>query len=195
MPTPEKREEPLTVVVRRRVRRGAEPAFETAMQEFIRFALAFPGNQGINVLRPDSGHSSVYTVVDRFADGAARQAFKTTPEYAAWMRRLGELTEGDPLIQEIGGLGGWFTPPGVPREIVPKRLKMASVTFLGVYPLTSSLPPFFASLLPDLHPLLLNILVTASIVAALTWLVMPALTRLFRPWLFGKSPSLPHGRT
>ena len=104
------------MIVRRRVRRGAEQAFEAAMREFIGFALAFPGNQGINVLRPDAGTSSVYTVVDRFADPAARHAFKMTPEYAAWMKRLGELTDGDPQIQEIGGLGGWFTPPGLSRE-------------------------------------------------------------------------------
>ena len=178
----------MTVIVRRRVRRGAEQAFEAAMQEFIGFALAFPGNQGINVLRPDAGQPSVYTVVDRFADPAARQAFKMTPEYAAWMKRLGELTDGDPQIQEIGGLGGWFTPPGLPREMVPGRLKMACVTFLGVYPLTSVLPPLFESVMPALHPLVRNVFVTASVVAALTWLVMPALTRLFRPWLYGKSP-------
>ena len=176
------------MIVRRRVRRGAEQAFEAAMREFIGFALAFPGNQGINVLRPEAGSSSVYTVVDRFADPAARHAFKMTPEYAAWMKRLGELTDGDPQIQEIGGLGGWFTPPGLPREMVPARLKMACVTFLGVYPLTSVLPPLFESVLPDLHPLVRNVFVTASVVAALSWLVMPALTRLFRPWLYGKSP-------
>ncbi len=158
------------------------------MRQFIGFALAFPGNQGINVLRPDVGSSGVYTVVDRFADPAARQAFKMTPEYAAWMKRLGELTDGEPQIQEIGGLGGWFTPPGLPRGMVPGRLKMACVTFLGVYPLTSLLPPFFERVTPDLHPLMRNVIVTALIVAALTWLVMPALTRLFRPWLYGNSP-------
>ena len=90
------------------------------------------------------------------------------------------MTDGRPQIEEIGGLGGWFTPPGLPREMVPGRVKMACVTFLGVYPLTSVLPPLFGSVLPDLHPLVRNVFVTASVVAALTWLVMPALTRLFR---------------
>lgn len=181
------RDDPVTVVVRRRVKPGAEADFEHAMQEFIRFALAFPGNRGINVLRPHPGAAREYTVVDRFADRDARQAFKASADYRAWMGRLGELTEHEPYIEEQGGLGGWFTPPEAPRPSPPARAKMALVTFLGVYPLTSTLPPLFAWLLPGWHPLLSNIIVTGLIVAALTWLVMPFLTRLFAPWLFNQA--------
>ena len=178
--------EPVTVVVRRRVKPGAEAAFESAMQDFIRFALGFPGNLGINVVRPGTG-SREYTVVDRFADARARESFKASPDYREWMRRLRELSESDPYIEEQSGLGGWFAAPSAPRPSPPARIKMALVTFLGVYPLTSSLPPLFAWLLPAWHPLLVNVIVTALIVAGLTWLVMPLLTRLFRPWLFGKA--------
>lgn len=64
---------------------------------------------------------------------------------------------------------------------------MALVTFVGVYPLTSALPPFFGWLLPGWHPLLVNVIVTGLIVAALTWAIMPVLTRVFARWLFGRS--------
>ena len=178
--------EPFTVVVRRRVRPGAEPDFERAMQEFTSFALAFPGNRGINVLRPQPGGTREYTVIDHFADFDARHAFTASPNYRDWMLRLRELTEQDPYIEERTGLGGWFTPPEAPRPSPPVRVKMALVTFLGVYPLTSSLPPLFAWLLPGWHPLLVNIIVTGVIVAALTWAVMPLLTRVFARWLFGR---------
>jgi len=177
--------QPLTVVVRRRVRPGREAAFEAAMQEFTRFALSFPGNRGIHILRPEPGGSREYTVVDRFADLTARQAFKESAEYREWMRRLRELTEGEPHIEELGGLAGWFTLPDAPRAMPPTRVKMALVTFLGVYPLTSVLPPLFEWLLPGWHPLLVNVIVTALIVAGLTWVVMPFLTHLFAGWLFG----------
>lgn len=179
-------DEEVTVVVRRRVKPGAEAAFESAMQDFIRFVLGFPGNRGINIVRPGAG-SSEYTVVDRFADARARQSFKASNDYREWMRRLSELTEGEPYIEERSGLGGWFTPPGAPRAPVPWQLKMALVTFLGVLPLTSALPLLFAWLLPSWHPLAANVLVTALIVALLTWPVMPLLTRVFRPWLYGGS--------
>jgi len=179
--------EEVTVVVRRRIKPGTEAAFESAMQGFIGFALAFPGNRGINVLRPAPGGDAVYTVVDRFADSAAREAFKASAGYADWMSRLRAHSESDPVIEEIGGLGGWFTPPGTPAAVRPSRVKMALVTFVGVYPLTSMLPGFFGGLLPAWHPLLVNVFATASIVALLTWAVMPVLTRIFSAWLFGRS--------
>jgi hypothetical protein len=179
-------EEGVTVVVRRRVKPGAEAAFESAMQEFIGFALAFPSNRGIHVLR--SGERE-YTVVDRFADARSRQAFKEAPKYRAWMQRLRGLCEADPYIEEHAGLGGWFTLPGALQPSPPAQLKMALVTFLGALPLTAALPPLFAWLLPAWHPQLANVFVTALIVAGLTWVVMPLLTRLFAGWLFGADRS------
>lgn len=174
----------ITVVVRRKIKPGAEAAFERAMQEFVRFALGFPGNKGIQVLRPVKRDGREYTVVNRFADAQARQNFKATSDYRQWMQRLGEMTENEPSIEELSGLGGWFTPPDEPRRAMPSRLKMAFVTFLGVLPLTSALPRVVARLLPGIHPLVGNVLVTALIVTLLTWIVMPLLTRIFSPWLF-----------
>ena len=178
---------PVTVVVRRRVKPGAEAQFERAMQDFIGFALAFPGNRGIDVVRPQPGGSRDYTVVDRFADEGARKAFKDSADYRNWMGRLRELSEQDPFIEEHAGLGGWFTPPEAPQPSPPAEIKMALVTFIGVYPLTSTLPPLGSWLLPEWHPLLVNVLVTGTIVAALTWVVMPILTRVFATWLFGRT--------
>jgi uncharacterized protein len=178
-------DEEVTVVVRQRAKPGAEARFETAMREFIRFALGFPGNRGIHVLRPAPG-SREYTVVNRFAGPGARQSFKASAEYREWLGRLRELSESDPSIEEQRGLGGWFAAPSVPRPRMPGRLKMALVTFLGVYPLTASLPRLFGWLLPDWHPLLVNLVVTCLIVSALTWAIMPVLTRVFARWLFGR---------
>src|SRR5262249_44692802 len=153
--------EPVTVVVRRRVKPGAEAGFERAMREFVGVALSFPGNRGIDVVRPQPGSSREDTVVDRFADSSPRRAVKESSDYRNWMQRLRELSEQDPYIEEHDGLGGWFTPPGAPRPSPPARIKMAIVTFFGAYPLTSILPPVGMWLLPGWHPLLVNVLVTA----------------------------------
>ena len=179
-------EDPVTVVVRRRVKPGNEAAFESAMREFISFALAFPGNRGIHVLRPAQDGPREYTVVDGFVDARSRQAFKEAPKYRAWMQRLRELCEADPYVEEQAGLGGWFTMPGAASASAPSKLKMGVVTFLGVLPLTAALPPLFAWLLPSWHPQLANVLVTALIVTLLSWPIMPLLTRVFGPWLFGR---------
>ncbi len=158
------------------------------MREFTAFALAFPGNRGIHILRSEQGNPREYTVVDRFADTAARKAFTASATYKEWMVRLRALTEEEPHIQELGGLSGWFTLPDRPHATPPPKPKMAAITFLGVYPLTSLFPALFRKLLPGWHPLALNVVVTGLVVACLTWLVMPLLTKAFRRWLFPNHP-------
>ena len=177
-------DEAVTVVVRRQVRPGSEAAFERVMQEFISFALAFPENRGIHVLR--SGERE-YTVVDRFADMRSRQAFKESPKYQEWMRRLRELSASDPYIEEQAGLGGWFTVPGAPRASMPSQLRMGVVTFLGVLPVTAGLLAVLPLLLPGWHPQAVNVVMSVLVVTLLTWPVMPLLTRLFAPWLEGRN--------
>jgi uncharacterized protein len=177
-------DEPVTVVVRRRIKPGCEEAFESAMREFINFTLGFPGHREIHVVRPQPNHSREYTVVDKFIDGRAREAFKGSPEYKGWMGTLGELTEGPPTIEEMGGLAGWFTLPDEPTAKPPPKYKMAIVTFFGVFPLALLIPRLLKPISTDWHPLLIGALINAGIVASLTWLVMPLLTRIFRRWLF-----------
>ena len=178
-------DQPLTVIVRRVVRRGREMEFEAAMRAFIDESMSFPGSSDFHVIRPGPSAPHEYTVSHRFQDEAARRAFVDSPMYARWMQQLRGLTEGDPLMEEFSGIAGWFTlPGGQPAHGPPPRVKMAAVTFIGVYPLTSTLPRLGMSAMPGVHPLVVNAVVTAAIVGLLTWVVMPALTRVFAGWLF-----------
>src|SRR3954468_17515652 len=93
-------EQAITVIVRRRVKRGHEAEFEAIMREFIGFAIASPGHLDIHVLRPSGTGSADYTVIDRFETVEARRAFKESSAYLKWMDRLKVLTEGDPAIEE-----------------------------------------------------------------------------------------------
>lgn len=179
--------QPFTVVVRQVVKPGREAEFETAMKEFIAESLGFPGSGDFHVVRPSGPGSTEYTVIHRFADEAARRRFVDAPTYRPWMARLRALTDVAPRMQEFGGIAGWFTLPGPGGRSAhgpPPRWKMALVTFVGVYPLTSVLPGFFVGLLPGRNPLAVNIVVTGTIVVLLTWAVMPLLTRVFARWLF-----------
>jgi antibiotic biosynthesis monooxygenase (ABM) superfamily enzyme len=67
----------------------------------------------------------------------------------------------------------------------PPRYKLALLTWVAAYALITT---FLALLGPTLAgwPLALRTLVlSVTMVAALTWVIMPRLTRLFRPWLAG----------
>lgn len=179
-------EVPLTAIVHRQVKAGSEPKFEELMREFVVFVMRQPGHLGINVVRPTQG-SRDYTVLDHFATSEDRVRFTSLPEYKVWMERLREVSEDDPAIEETLGLAFWFGDPNHPARRPPKP-KMALVTLLGVYPLSMLLPKLvepFASAWP---PPLRSLLIAALIVIGLTWAVMPALTKLFRRWLFRGVP-------
>ncbi|MBL8213817.1 MAG: antibiotic biosynthesis monooxygenase [Bryobacterales bacterium] len=173
----------LTAIVRRRIKPGAEADFEAMMQEFVAVMIRHPGHLGINMIRPEPG-SRDYTVLNRFATQGDRRRFTELPEYRYWMDRLREVSEADPEIEERIGLAFWFTLPGRPARHPPPRPKMALLTLLGVYPLTMLLPRLVLPVTPGWPHWLRALLVASLIVASLTWLIMPNLTRLFEPWLF-----------
>ena len=173
----------VTVVVHRRIKVGREDEFQAAMQAFTQFALSFPGHQGMQLMRLVSGGRD-YTVVARFASKEARQAFTSTPEYATWQRRLAELTEGDPRIDELSGLEGWFASGNAPSLPKPGKIKMAIATFIGVFPVSTLVGVLVVPYIQQLPMLLVNAIVAALIVILLTWVVMPIVTRLLHRWLF-----------
>jgi antibiotic biosynthesis monooxygenase (ABM) superfamily enzyme len=67
----------------------------------------------------------------------------------------------------------------------PPRFKLAILTWVSAYALITT---FLALLGPSIAgwPLALRTLfLSVTMVATLTWVIMPRLTRLFRPWLAG----------
>jgi len=173
----------VTVWITRTARPGCELDFERALHDFVQRSLSQPGQLGVHVTRPVPGSGSrEYRIVRKFADREALAAFRASPDYLEWDRQVCQLTEGEGHFEELAGLESWFTPAGAVLHPLP-RWKMALVTFVGVYPLTSILPRLFLRLLPGWHPLLVNIVVTGLIVGSLTWVIMPLLSRLLHPWL------------
>jgi hypothetical protein len=177
----------LTVVVARRIREGHEEEYERTMRDFVAWSLTQPGHEGLHVLRPARGERD-YTVVSNFRDVAARRAYTGSSEYASWMERFAPLTEGDPRIRELTGLEAFVSMPGRALRRPPHG-KLAVATFLGVFPtsvfLGETIGPRIAA-----WPLLVRAAVfAASMVAMLTWIVMPLVTRALHGWLFPERAS------
>lgn len=180
----------VTVTIRRRVKAGRDAAFEEALREFIPRSLRFPGHSGVQVLRPAPGAAPEWVVVIRFRHRRDYDGFRNSSEYSRWNARIFDLLDGDPVVEERCGLEGWFTPPGGAAEPVLPRWKMALVTWLGVnvavIGLTRLLGPFVGSWPPIPQALFVN----ALVVLLLTWVIMPLLSRLFRPWLYPHGPGV-----
>jgi antibiotic biosynthesis monooxygenase (ABM) superfamily enzyme len=176
---------PIHVAITRRVRPGCEAEFQQALREFFKTSFGHDGVLGASMLIPLPGSDSrEFGILRTFASEKERDAFYESEMFQAWEKRARTLTEGEPVYRQLHGLEAWFRSPQSP----PPRWKMALVTLLGVYPV-SLLIGFTLS--PQLRklPLALNLfIVSLLIVACLTWIVMPRLTRGLKGWLNPPAP-------
>lgn len=177
---------PITVSITRTVRPGCEAEFERALHEFVQRSLALPGQQGVHIMRPAPGSPSrEYGIIRKFASREALTEFRTSPEYLEWNHLAVELTEGRGRTEELSGLESWFTLPGAPLHALPKW-KMAVATVVGVYPTSLLLGETIGRWGRD-WPIPLRTLVTAVLmVALLTWVLMPLVTKVLHGWLHPK---------
>lgn len=176
---------PIHIAITRRVRPGCEAEFQQALREFLQTSFAHGGVQGASMLTPPPGSDSrEFGILRTFASESERDAFYDSPMFKAWEERAKTLTEGEAVYRQLHGLEAWFRSPHRP----PPRWKMAVATLLGVYP-TSLLLAVTVGEAVHTWPLLARSLVVAgSMVALLTWVVMPSVTRLLRGWLNPSSP-------
>ncbi len=175
---------PVHVAITRRVRPGCEGEFQNGLREFFQSSFAQPGVHGAQMLTPPPGlDSREFGILRTFRDEKERDAFYASPMFQAWEARARELTEGEPEYRELHGLEAWFRSPTAP----PPRWKMAVATLIGVYP--TSLFLNFA-VVPFIHPLsaaVRSLIIAACMVALLTWVIMPIVTKLLHPWLHAKT--------
>jgi antibiotic biosynthesis monooxygenase (ABM) superfamily enzyme len=177
------KQDSITVCITRTVKPGCEAAFERTLHDFVQRSLTLPGQMGVHIMRPAPGSGSrEYGIIRKFASREALEEFRMSPEYLEWNQIALELTEGVGRVEELTGLESWFTAPGAPLRSLPKW-KMAVATVVGVYPTSLLLGETVGRVTRD-WALALRVLVFAILmVALLTWVVMPLVTRLLHGWL------------
>jgi len=173
--------QPIHVAITRRIKPGCEQEFQTALREFIANSLAQTGVHGAAMLVPPPGSPSTeYGIIRSFASSAERDAFYASPLYLEWKKRVASLSEGEPEMRELHGLEAFFrTNDAYP----PPRWKMAIATYLGVLPVVMLLALTLGRLIGSWNFILNNIVFNAFVVALLTWVVMPLITRALHGWL------------
>ncbi|MCJ0973610.1 antibiotic biosynthesis monooxygenase [Pseudomonas sp. PS1] len=177
--------ETVTLVVRHRVRRGQEQAYEEWLRRIVAIASQCAGHLGADVIRSTRDGLPLFTCVLRFS---CPERLRTWLD-SAQRRQL--IEEAEPLLAdgdqtEISTLNEfWFVPAD--GEQRPPRWKQACVTFLVILPLSLLVPQLWQPLFawqPILGTFLLsNALITLSIVLLVVYLFMPLATRLFAGWL------------
>lgn len=196
METPlEPDETSVTWVVDHRVRTNLIPRFEAWLAGVKAEVSRFPGWQGVTILRPSNrdGLIAVYVLVVRFASSADLKRWEDSTERMRWLRELQPLEVGPPIARSSSGLETWFQLPG--GAAAPPKWKMAILVLAAIFPLVVLVTSALGLVASGNNAIGLQVrfgaayltrtLLTAiTLVILMTWVAMPALSRLARRWLY-----------
>ena len=139
----------------------------------------FPGYLGTTIIAPGGNISSLRYIINRFADQASLDGWENSDEALKLIEEVSEYS----TRERATGMETWFSLPNLNTIGAPPRWKMALVSFIGAYSI-SSVAQYILSLYFGQWPLLTNILMTIILVVGLTYFAMPLLSRLLRRWLY-----------
>ena len=180
--------EPVTVLIRRRVKAGREADYEAWLQRLQAEARPLPGYLGVTTQRPAPTGPREYVSAVRFDSLASLEMFENSDLRARYLQDVAPLVEADAVWERLTGLEFWFSaPPGtvVPQPSRPRMaLVMVGVVFTLVLVIGTAVNAVFAAL-PFDTPYPLRLLVTIAIeVVLMTWWVMPWITRRLARWIY-----------
>jgi antibiotic biosynthesis monooxygenase (ABM) superfamily enzyme len=174
----------VTKIIDRIPRPGMAQPLEQAINNLIAAALRFPGHLGVTVTRPALPMQPGFRLVYRFDTGEHLRSWEESDEHARLATVADRFTQGEPQRTVLSGLEAWCTLPGAPAATLPPRGKITIVTWLGIFPLVYAFGNLVGVILPPNAPRILRIaIVTILVVATMSYVVGPLLTRLFRKWL------------
>lgn len=178
----------VTRIARRRVLAGHERDYEDAVRAMFAAMKSHPGFRGAELL-PPAAPGELYQVVTNFDSEAHLAQWDASRDRADALATMRPHAESEPTYRRLTGLESWFEGPVVPASMKPPRLRMAFVTWLGIWPTASFFIFFLAPVLTKagLPFLLVTAINTLLITAVMTYLLMPRLTRLMKGFLNPRS--------
>jgi antibiotic biosynthesis monooxygenase (ABM) superfamily enzyme len=169
------------VAITRTVRPGCEEAFEEAIRSFFANSLKNKASLGALLIRPFPGtHTRTYGILRSFSNEHDRDAFYQSESFRRWEEAVKPLVDEGYSRRNLHGLEAFFTDSLIDS---PPRWKMAVLTWIGVWPTVLLVTVLISNRLTGWPFWLNNGFSDMFVVAALTWVVMPVLTRWARLWL------------
>lgn len=185
------RPESVTISVTRRALPGREAEMTAWVQSGQQLASGFDGFLGSGHVRPAQDRDE-WHMLYRFTHDAALERWQSSPERSWWLASaLGLVTQT--RVERRTGIEGWFDEPHAhevssPGRTGPPRWKQACVIWLAFFP-TNLVAQVALGPLVGNWPAVLRVLVlTLALTPAMTWLVLPAVTRRLQWWLDGSPP-------
>jgi len=191
MPSHDQDEGPVTLTITRRAKAGKTDEFERWLDGIIHEAMKFEGHMGVNIIRPSNISNPEYVIILRFDNFENLAKWEKSEIRKIWIEKGEALIEGKAKMEKQIGLEFWFTPSSGSASTVleqqqPPRYKMAIVVIGVIFVLVSTLLPQVEQATAGIPVLLSTLVGVAIMVLLMTYVVMPSVTRLLRPWLLKK---------
>lgn len=175
---------PITTIVRHRIKIGAEKDFERWINDISKIARTYKGFKGRFMIPPKEESSlNLYIIAFQFENLETLTNWMDSEERKLELEKLKVYSEQEMQLEYQEGIDFWFTQP---KDQVnrPPKWKMSILTWIAVFPGVVFLSKFFSFMFPDFSSTFIVFFVTLTLVALLTWVLMPNLTRIFKKWLY-----------
>ncbi|MCP4303701.1 MAG: hypothetical protein GY788_02240 [bacterium] len=174
--------EPLTVVFSQRIAPDRQAEFQFLYDDVAERLSEFHGFLGSDLFPPVADVQEEFVIVASFASRPDLDRWLESEERRAWVESAESLIEGDRTMNVVGGFGGWFPSAG-PGPQGPKRWKQAAAVLLALFPTALVVTLIRIELAPDMNVVAAVFIGNVIGVAALSFWLMPIVTRWLRPWL------------
>ena len=186
VPLPARGQSMVVSVIRHTVAPGKDQEYQAWLDEVVPLAGSAEGHRGVRVIQPHTG-SRTYAVVLHFDALEHLERWLASEGWKRLILKVQHLLEdGDQVVIKTG-LEFWFRPPDSEQKHA-KPYKQFLITLSVIFPLTMLVPwllsPLFRAAPILVTPGIVHFLVAASVVALMTYVIMPRYTRLMAAWLY-----------
>lgn len=170
----------VTAVMSKRIRPGEEAAYRRAHHDITHAMSRFEGFITSEVSEPVPGVQDDHITVFTFQSRDHLDRWLGSPERQEQLDVIDRLVEGPPVMNVVGGFGGWFATT---RDHEPQRWKQAVAVLIALFPTTLTLSLLQRWVAPDVAWVPALFVSNVLGIVVLTWLLMPLVTRALRGWL------------
>ena len=174
--------EPVTVVFSQRIAPHNEAEFVELHGDVVDRLRKFDGFLGSDLLHPVDGVQDEHVIVASFASRTDLDRWLGSESRTEWLVRTDQLVEGNRTVNVVGGFGGWFPArPNQPEG--PKRWKQSIAVFLALFPTSLIITLVRVEVAPNMNVVLGVFIGNVLGILALTYVLMPRVTRWLGSWL------------
>lgn len=182
---------PITVSITRTVDPAKIPDATRWVQSGVNLANQYPGFLGSGWVRA-SADSWDWHMLYRFSNVGRLDAWESSADRVEWLAGGSHLVIAS-RTERRTGIEGWFDPPAetVNTDLIllvrsPPRWKQAVSIWLGFFPVNLAFTLLVTLTLPawaDVSSAMKVLITTLVLTPIMAYWVLPAVTRLLRPWL------------